>query len=114
MSETIILIMTSSSTRNTEPRGGRVAVMRYQSLPNRMVRFAKFATGRNIYIVSPPSDRLRIPVSNRFIWSGRQRPAIMGGSNAGTGTGGKCSLSHRRILHQMLGDRRFADPTRRG
>src|ERR1043166_3985115 len=27
MSETIILIMTSSSTRNTEPRGGRVAVM---------------------------------------------------------------------------------------
>jgi hypothetical protein len=34
MSETIILIMTSSSTRNTEPRGGRVAVMRYQSLPN--------------------------------------------------------------------------------
>src|ERR1700754_4191383 len=28
MSETIILIMTSSSTRNTEPRGGRVAVIR--------------------------------------------------------------------------------------
>src|ERR1700761_5989747 len=28
MSETIIRIMTSSSTRNTEPRGGRVAFMR--------------------------------------------------------------------------------------
>src|SRR4030081_2461535 len=32
MSATILLIMTSSSTRNTEPPGGRVAVM-MESLP---------------------------------------------------------------------------------
>src|ERR1700739_4316260 len=40
MSATIILIMTSSSTRNTEPRGGRVAVMNFQSLPNPACKFA--------------------------------------------------------------------------
>src|ERR1051325_7649109 len=91
MSETIILIMTSSSTRNTEPRGGRVAVMRYQSLPNRTVRFAKDATGRNVYIFNPPPDRHR-RYQGRFIRSERQRQAIMGGSNAGTGTRRKMFL----------------------
>src|SRR5262249_1916024 len=41
MSETIILIMTSSSTRNTEPRGGRVAVMR-SVLPRQITDVSKY------------------------------------------------------------------------
>src|SRR5882762_8783706 len=49
MSATIILIMTSSSTRNTEPPGGRVAVM-IMSLPVPSLRIANNANRRNVNV----------------------------------------------------------------
>src|ERR1700694_918360 len=56
MSATIILIMTSSSTRNTEPPGGRVAIM-IESLPIPSVRFAKNGVGCNANVREHPYCR---------------------------------------------------------
>ena len=47
MSATIIRIMTSSSTRNTEQPGGRVDIM-MESLPFPASRFANNARWRNV------------------------------------------------------------------
>jgi hypothetical protein len=49
MSATIILIITSSSTRSTEPRGGRVAVM-MSVLAHPKFKFANIACGCNAKI----------------------------------------------------------------
>jgi hypothetical protein len=49
MSATIILIITSSSTRKTEAPGGRVAVMR-MSLPVLRFRIANNAKRRNVNV----------------------------------------------------------------
>jgi hypothetical protein len=57
MSATIILIMTSSSTRNTDPRGGRVAVMGL-SLLDIAMRFADISGGRNVNILQRISAAL--------------------------------------------------------
>src|SRR6266478_5201439 len=57
MSATIILIMTSSSTRNTEPRGGRVEVMMSVLAPSRILRFANIAHGRNANMATPSAYR---------------------------------------------------------
>src|ERR1700750_2754935 len=51
MSATIILIMTSSSTRNTEPRGGRVEVITSVLAPSRMRKFANIAFQSNANII---------------------------------------------------------------
>src|SRR5450756_984674 len=53
MSATIILIITSSSTRNTEPPSGRVAVM-LMSLPVPSPRIANNAKRRNINMNEHP------------------------------------------------------------
>src|SRR5690242_15210885 len=113
MSETIILIMTSSSTRNTEPRGGRVAVMRYQSLPNRRVRFAKFPLGCNVFMFSPPSDRYLTGLKAELLLRA-STPGHHGRFQCRNVGDAKMFLNRHRISHQMLGDRRFAEPARRG
>jgi hypothetical protein len=56
MSATIILIMTSSSTRNTEPPGGRVAVMILSPCPSQESRFANNAKRCNVNVSERAPD----------------------------------------------------------
>ena len=73
MSVTIILIMTSSSTRNTEPPGGRVAIM-LMSLPVPNLRFANNADRRNVNMCQ--HARLLAATARRGgLWSRIDRPA---------------------------------------
>src|SRR6185437_11509926 len=97
MSETIILIMTSSSTRNTEPRGGRVAFMTSVLAHPSRSTFAKISTGCNFYLglrAAPGCDC----TANKPHWNG----IAMRFREQEQGLARKCSFSHRSIMLQMV------------
>src|SRR5690348_2113313 len=75
MSETIILIMTSSSTRNTEPRGGRVGVMRSVLAHLAHRGSQKSSVGATIRWQAPECNRLLRGAAVSLIRQRPQRPA---------------------------------------
>src|SRR5215831_17067953 len=108
MSETIILIMTSSSTRNTEPRGGRVAFMTSVLAHPSQSTFAKISTGCNFYLglgAAPGCDC----TANKPHWNG----ISMQVPRAGTGVGTKMFLQPSVDNASNGRDKRFAACLRR-